>query len=633
MRRCNLKTIATVVLSCFLFACGDEQLSGAVETDPGSGGNEVTELAPQPTPATFPVASNGDALLGNPDYLAISYGAWRTTVRESGAIVPSIDDHKEDMKILAAMGIKVLRTYNTQGFIGLDGKSNTENLLQAIKELKAADDTFEMYVLLGVWIDALNSWTDLDIVHDQENPGNALEIAKAKELALAYPDIVKVIAVGNEAMVAWAEYHVVPGIILGHVNDLQSWKQQSPDTADLWITSSDNFAVWAGDDANGNHREQADIKALIEAVDYISLHTYAHHDTHYDPTFKEAWKVPLSEQELSKEEQIASAMEKAYNRTLDQIVKGQTFVNSVDPTKPIHIGETGWSTVSSEMFGEGGTQAADEYKQKIFYDDMRELTNNFGASLFFFQAFDEPWKGDPNNPTHSEKHFGLIDIDGKVKYLAWDKVDTLNNLGLTRGDVSQFEASYGGDEITLLDTVLPPPFVIPVAPGEAGEFIVLSTGPFTGADAFGWEGTTWAGIDETTGILTVVPTVPAIKDWGWGAMVGDNNPRDLSDKSSIRFEIRGSTEQGNPLAEFVFGVGFQTDYGEWGSNYSVKFNDGNGYTLTEEWQTITIDIATDLPESVLQLDKVKNPLIVHHTSIDGNLTESDIQLRNISWFE
>ncbi len=633
MRRCNLKTIATVVLSCFLFACGDEQLTNTVDTEPGGGGNEVSELAPQPIPATFPTASNGDALLGNPDYLAISYGAWRTTTRESGAIVPSVDDHKEDMKILAAMGIKMLRTYNTQGFIGLDGKSNTENLLQGIKELKEEDASFEMYVMLGVWIDALNSWTDLDIVHDQENPGNELEIAKAKELALAYPDIVKVIAVGNEAMVAWAEYHVVPGIILGHVNDLQSWKQQSPDTADLWITSSDNFAVWAGDDANGNHGEQADIKALIEAVDYVSLHTYAHHDTNYDPTFKEQWKVPLAEQELTKEEQIASAMEKAYNRTIEQIAKGQVFVNSVDPTKPIHIGETGWSTVSSEMFGAGGTQAADEYKQKIFYDDMRKFTNEFGASLFFFQAFDEPWKGDPNNPTHSEKHFGLIDIDGKVKYLAWDKVDTLNDLGLTRGDVSFFEATFGGDETTLLDTVLPPPFVATVAPPEEGEFSVLGSVLYEGATAYGWNSpiTAWAGIDEATGVLTVAADPSLAADWGWGAGVGiAGQTTNLSGYQSMSFEIRGVESAESVLAQFGFYLGYQTD----GGNHWIRFNAGQGYDLTTDWQTITVSLSefSGTPD----LSKVVSPFTIADIYPDSGgsaPTKSNIEVRNISWFE
>ncbi|WP_239671041.1 hypothetical protein [Vibrio variabilis] len=160
-------------------------------------------LAEQPMPESYPVSDTGQPLLGNPQYQAISYGAWRSDTRASGDLVPSVSDHVEDMKILNAMGIKVVRTYNTQGFIGTDGKSNTENLLEAIRQLKdeaAADgNSFEMYVMLGVWIDANNAWTGEPIDSSVDSPNNALELAKAKELALAYPDIVKVIAVGNEA--------------------------------------------------------------------------------------------------------------------------------------------------------------------------------------------------------------------------------------------------------------------------------------------------------------------------------------------------------------------------------------------------------------------------------------------------
>ena len=48
-------------------------------------------------------------ILGNPKYLAISYGGFRQTSRD---IEPTIPELKEDMKILSAMGIGILRTYN-----------------------------------------------------------------------------------------------------------------------------------------------------------------------------------------------------------------------------------------------------------------------------------------------------------------------------------------------------------------------------------------------------------------------------------------------------------------------------------------------------------------------------------------
>jgi hypothetical protein len=48
-------------------------------------------------------------ILGSPDYQAISYGGYRGKTRD---VQPTIPQLKEDMKILSAMGIKVVRTYN-----------------------------------------------------------------------------------------------------------------------------------------------------------------------------------------------------------------------------------------------------------------------------------------------------------------------------------------------------------------------------------------------------------------------------------------------------------------------------------------------------------------------------------------
>ncbi|PFG58600.1 exo-beta-1,3-glucanase (GH17 family) [Vibrio sp. ES.051] len=589
-------------------------------------------LLDQPQPKNYPVSDSGKPLLGNPEYQAISYGAWRERARTDGDTVPSVAQHLEDMKILSAMGIKMVRTYNTQGFKGTDGQSNTENLLAAIRLLKdqaeADGKSFEMYVMLGVWIDALNSWTGNPIDSSVDSPNNALEIAKAKELALKYPDIVKVVAVGNEAMVDWASsYKVHPSIILDHVNDLQSWKQAHESIQNLWITTSDNWAVWAGIDANGNQNEQSDLKALIQAVDYVSLHTYAFHDTKWHPELSEEWKVSEQDQGLTKEEQIATAMDKAYVHSLEQYAAAQQFIHDVDPSKPIHIGETGWSTFSNEAYGDDGTQAADEYKQKLFYDDMRDFSNNSGVSLFFFQAFDEPWKGDAANNGHSEQHFGLIDIDCHVKYTAWDKVKTLNELGLTRD--CAFSASYGGVLETLLADVQPPPFAPVEQPPLEGEFKVLGASLFSGASAIAWEGTSWAGIDDD-GVLTVATLPDSAKDWGWGAHIGDDTVRDFSNIKTLKFDIRSYTEGGKPLAEFGFGIGFQSDTGgEWASNHTIRFNEG-GRQLTTEWQTVDVDISefSGAPD----LTKIAQPFVVHNTTNSG-LTESEIQIRNISWFE
>lgn len=65
----------------------------------------------------------------------------------------------------------------------------------------------------------------LPIDHTLESEDNEIEIQKAVKLTKQYPDIVKVISVGNEAMVKWAtNYYVQPWVILKWVNYLQGLK-------------------------------------------------------------------------------------------------------------------------------------------------------------------------------------------------------------------------------------------------------------------------------------------------------------------------------------------------------------------------------------------------------------------------
>ena len=95
------------------------------------------------------------------------------------------------------------------------------------RELKEADADFEMYVMLGAWIDCKNAWTELPLNHNEESVHNAAEIERAIELANLYPEIVKIIAVGNEAMVKWATaYFVQPHNILKWVKYLQEVKKE-----------------------------------------------------------------------------------------------------------------------------------------------------------------------------------------------------------------------------------------------------------------------------------------------------------------------------------------------------------------------------------------------------------------------
>ena len=282
-----------------------------------------------------------ELIFGNPDYRAISFGGYRGLTREDG---PTVEQLVDDVRILAAMDIKLLRTYNTSQF------PQAERLLQAIREVKSEDPSFEMYVMLGAWIESKNAWTEAvwnpetnawvegtGPDHTQGNvKNNSQEIATAIRLANEYPDIVKAIAVGNEAMVQWAvTYFVYPKTILKWVKHLQDAKASGALTPDVWITSSDNYESWGG----GNpiyHTEE--LTELMRAVDFVSVHTYPFHDSFYNPSF---WGVLPDEESLPFEAMTEATMQRAIAYAKKQYSAVAEYMASVGVSKAMHIGETG----------------------------------------------------------------------------------------------------------------------------------------------------------------------------------------------------------------------------------------------------------------------------------------------------
>ena len=323
-------------------------------------------------------------------------------------------------------------------------------MLEAISQLKKEDSNFEMYVMLGIWIDCKNAWTELEPIHNEESERNAIEIAEAVRLTNAYPEIIKIISVGNEAMVNWAtSYYVTPNIILKWVNHLQELKKQNKLAKDVWITSSDDFASWGGGDVSYHIK---DLENLIKAVDYVSMHTYPYHNTHYNPDF---WQSSSNENHFDELQKVATAMVRSQLFAKKQFENVKAYVHSISPNKPIHIGETGWASSSDGFYGIEGSKASDEYKQALYYQSMRAWTNKEKITCFYFEAFDEHWK-DSNNPNGSENHFGIFTVDGKAKFTLWNSVDDKVFANLKR-DGKSIEKTFSGNKELVMKTVFAPP--------------------------------------------------------------------------------------------------------------------------------------------------------------------------------
>ncbi len=321
-----------------------------------SNAEEVESAAP----GVVPIEQGEDDLLCGIKK-AICYSGFRAGQhpdRGSGAVNPSDAEVFEDLQILSRDGnFKLIRLYDSQ--------VNSEAVLRMIKE-----HDLDIKVLLGAWLDAEVSnpacpWHPepySDDVLESNKQKNVVEIARAIKLANDYPEIVAAVAVGNEALVIWNDHMVPVESVIAYVRQVKGAVQQP-------VTVADNYDWWA------KHGQ-----ALAEELDFVSVHIY-----------------PLWE-----------------GKDIDEAIAfgaaNMQAVRDALPDSQLVITEAGWATVASE-FG----PRADEEKQMRYYNELFDWAGEMNITTFFFEAFDESWKGDPNNPAGAEKHWGVFNEDRTTK--------------------------------------------------------------------------------------------------------------------------------------------------------------------------------------------------------------------------
>lgn len=303
--------------------------------------------------------SQGALLEGQ--FMAVAYSGFREGQhpdRGDGAVNPSAEEILEDLEILVAHGFRLIRMYDSGG--------NTRDTLEIIRQ-----HDLPIKVLLGIWLDAEFSnhegcpWLDEPIPEEKlaaNRLKNAAEIERGIELAREFDGIVMAINVGNEALVDWNDHMVPLEQIIAYVRQVKGAIEQP-------VTVADNYVWWT--------REGAPLAA---EVDFLGVHTYP------------VWE------------------EKTIDEGLSFTIENLQGVRQALPEKPIAVLEAGWATVASE-FGERASEA----DQKRYYNEMLDWAKETNTTVFFFEAFDEPWKGDPDNPLGAEKHWGLFNVDRTPK--------------------------------------------------------------------------------------------------------------------------------------------------------------------------------------------------------------------------
>jgi exo-beta-1,3-glucanase (GH17 family) len=189
-----------------------------------------------------------------------------------------------------------------------------------------------------------------------------MEIQRGIKLAKTYEDIVVAVNVGNEALVEWNDHMVPLDKVIDYVRAVKAGITQP-------VTVADNYEWWIKDGA-----------PLAAEVDFLGVHTYP------------IWENKLIDEGLSYTKQNIEAVHKAL------------------PNNPIAILEAGWATTATEF-----PHLANEENQIRYYRDLSKWAKQTNTTVMFFEAFDEPWKGNPDATDGAEKHWGLFFVDRSPK--------------------------------------------------------------------------------------------------------------------------------------------------------------------------------------------------------------------------
>lgn len=287
---------------------------------------------------------------------AICYSGFREG-QMPGGIVPSYEEIKEDLLLLHKHW-KYLRLY--------DCDEHAKRVLEVIKKEK-----LDFKVMLGAYIVAeMNNFgcpwggTYTDSVLESNKHMNAERIKTLIAFANTYPDIIFALSAGNEACVDWTDHYVPEKTVIQYIRMIKKGAKQP-------VTFCENYTPWL-----------TKLKNLAAEVDFISIHTYP------------VWEYKNIHESLEYTKQNYYAVAESY------------------PDKLVVITEAGWATQSNGR-GINPNNVSEEY-QKIYYNDLMNWTEKDRILNFFFEAFDEPWKGSIE-PLEPEKHWGLFKVDRTPK--------------------------------------------------------------------------------------------------------------------------------------------------------------------------------------------------------------------------
>lgn len=286
---------------------------------------------------------------------SICYSGFRENQHPSWHVYPSYEEIREDLHILVKDGYRQIRMY--------DPNVHAIRALEIIKK-----DKLPLKVMLGLGLGGEEYNENVGWGHpipqeelNKNIPKNEVVLRQVIDLANKYPDIINYVSAGNENTSDWNPNLISVEKMGYYINELKKHTKQK-------VTFCEGVYFW-----NEKCGE------LAEKVDFLSIHIYPF------------WtKTPFDE---------------AIQETINQYNKTKKNF----PDKEIVITELGWPTSSTV-----GNDYTNVENHGVYIKGIDEWARKENIVIYYFEAFDEPWKGG-NNPIEAEKHWGLYYVNRKSK--------------------------------------------------------------------------------------------------------------------------------------------------------------------------------------------------------------------------
>jgi len=285
---------------------------------------------------------------------AISYGCYRKG-QAPGKKGPSEEEVFQDLTIISKYW-NLIRVYSVD--------DDTELILKVIKK-----HNFPIKVMLGIWLE-----------NEANNPErrilNIKQVLRGIKLADKYSDLITAISVGNETQVFWSWHKM-------NMENLIKYIRAVRNNTNVPVTTADDYNFWNKPESN----------QVANEIDFIVTHIYP------------LWNG------------------KTLDMAIDWMDETYKQIQKAHPDKVVVVGEVGWATdYNADKKGpdEQGTLIKGEVSlkaQEKFLISINDWINKNKIITFYFEAFDEPWKGGGENSgiKEIEKNWGVFYEDRTPK--------------------------------------------------------------------------------------------------------------------------------------------------------------------------------------------------------------------------